>query len=113
MSHPVGFFRAASCGPTAFALIAAFVPSVSHAQTAGSVPAQVRAAVARELPELGALYRTLHAAPELSLREEHTSARVVREPRKTGFMLRERVGGWGLAAKAAAVLDLLAPPARS
>ncbi len=63
---------------------------------ATDVSVEVRRIAGREMPSLEALYRTLHAAPELSLREEHTSARVALELRSAGFDVTERVGGWGV-----------------
>ena len=48
--------------------------------------------VERDLPSLLATYKTLHAAPELSRREEKTSAFVAGELRKFGFTVTERIG---------------------
>jgi len=62
----------------------------------------VRAAVARKLdadsPSLDALYRELHAHPELSLMEERTSARLAEELRAAGCEVTERFGGFGVVA---------------
>jgi hippurate hydrolase len=54
--------------------------------------------VAREQESLLALYRELHAAPELSFQEEKTSARLAVEMRAAGFEVTEKVGGWGVVA---------------
>ena len=48
--------------------------------------------VERDLPSLLATYKTLHAAPELSRREEKTAAFVAAELRKLGFTVTERIG---------------------
>lgn len=48
--------------------------------------------VERDLPSLIATYKTLHAAPELSRREEKTAAFVAGELRKLGFTVTERIG---------------------
>lgn len=62
------------------------------------LPAQfVRAAeidelLDREMPSIVDLYRTLHAAPELSYFEEKTSAQIAAELRKLGFDVTERIG---------------------
>jgi amidohydrolase len=48
--------------------------------------------VERDLPSLLATYKTLHAAPELSRREEKTAAFVAGELRKLGFTVTERIG---------------------
>ena len=45
---------------------------------------------------LEALYRELHAAPELSTRETATAARLARLLRDLGFEVTERVGGTGI-----------------
>ena len=90
--------RGCAAWPCALLVLAISVPtSVRGGPAPGKGPREpVRAAVARELPALDVLYRTLHAAPELSLHEERTSARVATELRGAGFEVTERVGGWGV-----------------
>jgi hippurate hydrolase len=72
-----------------------------------ALPASVRAdparealqgKIARERESLLALYRDLHAAPELSFQEEKTSQRMAAEMRAAGFEVTEKVGGWGVVA---------------
>ena len=48
--------------------------------------------VQRELPSLLQIYRTLHAAPELSMKEEKSSALVAAWLRELGYTVTERVG---------------------
>ncbi|HEX2122470.1 MAG TPA: amidohydrolase, partial [Thermoanaerobaculia bacterium] len=48
--------------------------------------------VARELPSLLETYKTLHAAPELSMQEAKTSAFVAKRLRELGYEVTERVG---------------------
>ena len=48
--------------------------------------------IERELPSLVAAYKTLHAAPELSHREERTSAFIAGELRSRGYAVTERLG---------------------
>jgi hypothetical protein len=48
--------------------------------------------IARELPALLDIYKTLHAAPELSHLEEKTATLLARELRSAGFIVTERVG---------------------
>ena len=48
------------------------------------------------VPALVALYKDLHAAPELSLHEEKTSARMASEMRSLGYQVTEKVGGFGV-----------------
>jgi len=56
----------------------------------------VRAKIAENYPSLDALYRDLHAHPELSLMEEKTSAKIAGELRATGFDVTEKFGGHGI-----------------
>jgi hippurate hydrolase len=49
-----------------------------------------------EVESLQALYKSLHAHPELSLQEEKTSARMARELKAAGFEVTEKVGGYGV-----------------
>jgi hippurate hydrolase len=61
------------------------------------VPAADAAQILREkLPALVALYKELHAAPELSLHEEKSSARMASELRTLGYEVTEHVGGFGV-----------------
>jgi amidohydrolase len=46
----------------------------------------------QELPSLLAIYRDLHAHPELSHHEEHTAATLAAELRKTGYSVTEHIG---------------------
>ena len=48
--------------------------------------------IERDLPSLLSTYKMLHAAPELSHREEKTAAFVAGELRKRGFTVTERIG---------------------
>ena len=66
-------------------------PTIAHAQ-------DLRADVARDMPSLMELYRTLHTNPELSLREYKSAARMAEEARKLGFSVTEKVGGTGVVA---------------
>ena len=50
------------------------------------------AMIDRDLPSLLSTYKSLHLAPELSHREEKTSAFVAGELRKLGFTVSERIG---------------------
>jgi amidohydrolase len=53
---------------------------------------QIDAKVDQQLPSLVAVYKQLHAAPELSHHEEKTSALLARELRSLGFDVTEHVG---------------------
>ncbi len=62
-------------------------------------PAQAKdlsAAVAEDLPDLMALYRDLHANPELSFEEVKTAAKLAKRMRALGFEVTEKVGKTGV-----------------
>ena len=66
-------------------LLAVLIASTVNAQT---LDERVR----RELPGLLATYKTLHANPELSMKEKSTSALVATRLRELGYEVTERVG---------------------
>src|SRR5919107_730200 len=55
-------------------------------------------AVRADMPQLMALYRDLHANPELSMQEVRTPARLAAEMKKLGFDVTEKVGKTGVVA---------------
>jgi hippurate hydrolase len=55
-------------------------------------------AIKGDMPQLMALYRDLHANPELSMQEVRTPAKLAAEARKLGFTVTERVGKSGVVA---------------
>ena len=61
--------------------------------------AQLKAAVAAQLPELVAIRRHLHAHPELSGNEHQTAALVAGELRSLGWRVQEGVGRTGVLAE--------------
>ena len=77
------------------------LPSLLAAAALFATPASaatVRESVAADLPQLMSLYRELHAAPELSMQEVKTAARLAPELRKLGFRVTEKVGKTGVVA---------------
>jgi hippurate hydrolase len=58
----------------------------------------LRAAVNGDLPQLMAVYRDLHAHPELSMQEVRSPAKLAAEARKLGFTVTEKVGKTGVVA---------------
>ena len=83
-----------------FLLLAlSFMLAVSYRpQAAGAEFSEVSPNVDREFPSLLALYKTLHAHPELSFHETNTSARMADEWRQAGFDVTTNVGGFGVVA---------------
>lgn len=63
---------------------------ISRAQT------RISQIIDGEWASLDAIYRDLHAHPELGLQEVRTAAILARELRKSGFTVTEKVGGTGI-----------------
>ena len=78
-------------------------PVLLLAAVALSVPASLPAAtlaqsIQADMPELMALYRDMHANPELSMQEIRTPAKIAPMMRKLGFAVTEKVGKTGMVA---------------
>jgi hippurate hydrolase len=58
----------------------------------------IETSLAGDYPKLDALYKELHAHPELAFKEVKTAARLAAEMRALGFDVTEKVGGTGLVA---------------
>ncbi|MGA2183064.1 MAG: amidohydrolase [Bryobacteraceae bacterium] len=69
--------------------------------------AELQPMVDQQLPSLLAIYRDLHAHPELSHHEEHTAAFVADELRKAGFTVTEHVGRYADGTAAFGVVALM------
>jgi hippurate hydrolase len=78
------------------ALAAALLLGAPALRAADAAQADVTQRIAAQYPSLEALYRDLHAHPELSLQEGKTSARVAAELRSAGLEVTERFGGTGV-----------------
>jgi hippurate hydrolase len=63
-----------------------------------STAAALKDAVQADMPSLMALYRDLHANPELSMQEARTPAKLAPELKKLGFAVTEKVGKTGVVA---------------
>ncbi|MDQ3246977.1 MAG: amidohydrolase [Pseudomonadota bacterium] len=75
--------------------------SLAVALAATTLPTAARSAdltnaVKADMPQLMALYRDLHAHPELSMQETRTPAKLAAEARKLGFDVTEKVGKTGV-----------------
>ncbi len=86
--------------PAALALaglaLAGLAPVWARAGESAATREWVRARVQQETPDLLALYRHLHAHPELSFQEAQTSARLAEELRKAGCEVTTGVGKYGV-----------------
>lgn len=73
-------------------MIAKLLLLASAALLAAPAAAQLRQEVAKDLPSLIALYRDLHANPELSMQEVRTPAKLAAEAKRLGFAVTTGVG---------------------
>lgn len=98
MPCPLRFRRRAAVAPKpslrarALAAAAVLVLAGAAAAPAQATDAKTKELTDRQLPQLLSLYRDLHAAPELSLMEAQTSARLAAELRALGFEVTTGVG---------------------
>jgi hippurate hydrolase len=72
--------------------------AVPFALAVAAAPGAALAPLDSIYPDLEALYRDLHASPELSLQEEKTSAKLAQRFRAAGYEVTEKVGGFGVVA---------------
>ena len=63
-----------------------------------SLKAQIEKSVESDYPKLDALYKDIHAHPEIAFQEEKTAAKLAAEMRALGFEVTEHVGKTGLVA---------------
>lgn len=63
-----------------------------------SLKQSIEASFERDYPKLDALYKDIHAHPELAFQEEKTAAKLAAEMRAIGFEVTEKVGRTGLVA---------------
>ena len=63
-----------------------------------ALKAAIQSSVASNYPALDALYKDIHAHPELAFQEVKTAARLAAEMRALGFDVTEKVGKTGLVA---------------
>jgi hippurate hydrolase len=80
------------------ALCAATVLPVHAEMEVISLKAAIEASVDADYPKLDALYKDIHAHPELAFEEVKTAARLAAEMRALGFEVTEKVGKTGLVA---------------
>src|SRR5215813_11679660 len=71
----------------------------AHAEIdVASLKQSIEASFESEYPKLEALYKDIHAHPELAFQEEKTAAKLAAEMRAIGFEVTEKVGRTGLVA---------------
>ena len=82
----------AGVAAVAFSIVAA-APAAAQA-TDSAIGAEIK----KDMPSLMAIYRDLHANPELSFMEVRSAGILAAEARKLGFKVTEKVGGTGIVA---------------
>ena len=82
----------------AFAALASVSAQVSARDSAQGTDDGLAAAIGADLPELMAVYRDLHAHPELSFQETRSAAIMAGAARDAGFVVTEKVGRTGVVA---------------
>ena len=76
-----------------------FLPIIGAAMIAAPTQAATLTAdVQSDMPQLMAVYRDLHANPELSMQEVRSPSKLAAEARKLGFKVTEKVGKTGVVA---------------
>lgn len=80
------------------ALYAASLVPVHAELDVSSLKAAIESSVEADYPRLDALYKDLHAHPELAFQEVKTAAKLAAEMRALGFEVTEKVGMTGLVA---------------
>jgi hippurate hydrolase len=89
--HTIRSSRCASRLALAFAVL-----SIGSRCSYANKPGAPRQWVSENLPALVELYRQLHQAPELSLQEKETAARIAKELRDAGVTVTTDIGGHGV-----------------
>ncbi|WP_456750619.1 amidohydrolase [Bradyrhizobium sp. USDA 4461] len=80
-------------------MVAALVTTTAASAESGQRnDAELASAAAQMYPSLEALYKDIHAHPEIAYQEERTASILAKEMRALGFEVTERVGGTGLVA---------------
>lgn len=76
--------------------LALFLGSAATSHAAEAPLSNIEGLLEAQFPAIEALYKHLHANPELSFKEEQTSARLAQELAQSGFEATPSVGGWGV-----------------
>lgn len=83
---------------SAIAMLAAAAPGAANALDIPAAKAAIEAQLDRDYPKLDALYKDLHAHPELGFQETATAAKLAKRMRALGFEVTEGVGKTGVVA---------------
>src|SRR5579871_2080050 len=79
--------------------LCASLPRPSHAELdVPALKAKIETSLESDYPKLDALYKDIHAHPEIAFQEEKTAAKLAAEMRALGFEVTEHVGKTGVVA---------------
>src|ERR1700741_705993 len=79
--------------------LCAALPQSAHAELdVPALKAKIETSLESDYPKLDALYKDIHAHPEIAFQEEKTAAKLAAEMRALGFEVTEHVGKTGLVA---------------
>jgi amidohydrolase len=81
-----------------FAGVAVLLATSAHAADVARQKAEIDAGLDKAYPHLDALYKDIHAHPELGFQEVETAAKLAKEMRALGFEVTEHVGKAGIVA---------------
>src|SRR5471032_840027 len=79
-------------------IAAALMLHAAQAQNAAAINGQITGQINAMYPQLDAIYKDLHAHPEIAFQEVQTAAKLAAEMRAIGFEVTEKVGKTGLVA---------------
>jgi amidohydrolase len=79
-------------------ILAALLLASAMSTAASAQDRSLGQAIGRDMPELMALYRDLHANPELSMQETRSAGLLAAEARRLGYTVTTGVGGTGVVA---------------
>ncbi|MBJ6121981.1 amidohydrolase [Sphingomonas mollis] len=79
-------------------MMLASIPTAAAAATPAEERAAIDGQIGKDYPALDALYRDLHAHPEMGFQETRTAAVLAKRMRALGFTVTEKVGRTGLVA---------------
>ncbi|WP_298668632.1 amidohydrolase [uncultured Sphingomonas sp.] len=74
------------------------IPAIAPGFDVAAAVARINASLDRQYPKLDALYKDLHAHPEVGFQEIRTAGILAAEMRKLGFTVTEKVGQTGIVA---------------
>lgn len=85
-------------GGMATKIVCTLIISLSFSSQLFAQTEDIRRIIDNQYNYIEKLYKYFHAHPELSMEEENTSGRLAKELRQLGYLVTEKVGGYGIVA---------------